>query len=182
MLIKESGQSLIELVVVIAMTVLIVTALTIAAIASLRNTDLAKSQVQATKLAQEGLERVRQARDMNGLIAGLGGPDPIISWDGNAAGNGALWDHDIRAACDDTASPPVYCFFKLQGPNGLKFISSSATFPYDLPTIEEIGNFQRAIILEDSSPTKKLVISVVQWRDYSGLHESRLSTYLGKRQ
>ena len=59
----EKGQSLIELVVSIAIAILVLSSLAFAIITSLRNAGFASSQAQATKLAQEGLERVRSIRD-----------------------------------------------------------------------------------------------------------------------
>ena len=54
----------------IAVSVIVVGALVFAIIASLRNAQFSKNQSQATKLAQEGIEKVRSARDRGETIGG----------------------------------------------------------------------------------------------------------------
>lgn len=71
MCIKEKGQTLIELIVVMAVGIVIITALTFAAIYTLRNANFAKNQAQATKLAQGGMETVRSIRDRDPTFVGL---------------------------------------------------------------------------------------------------------------
>lgn len=68
---SEKGQTLIELIVVIAVIIVVVAALTFATIASLRNANFSQNQAQATKLAQEGLEKVRILRDRDTTGAGI---------------------------------------------------------------------------------------------------------------
>lgn len=59
----ENGNSLLEVLVAATVGVLVVTALTFATIFSIRNARFAQNSAQATKLAQEGLEKVRTQRD-----------------------------------------------------------------------------------------------------------------------
>lgn len=61
------GQSLIEVIIATTVGILVVTALTFATIFSLRNANFAKNSAQATKLAQEGIEKVRTLRDRDGF-------------------------------------------------------------------------------------------------------------------
>ena len=86
---SEAGQSLIELIVVTAVAVIVVGALTFATIASLRNAAFAKNQSQATKLAQDGLERMRSLRDRDSDIQTLNIPDRS----GNQWGTDAWFGH-----------------------------------------------------------------------------------------
>lgn len=62
---SENGNSLLEVLVAATVGVLVVTALTFATIFSIRNARFAQNSAQATKLAQEGLEKVRTQRDRN---------------------------------------------------------------------------------------------------------------------
>lgn len=186
----QKGQTLIELIVVIVMVVLVVTALTIATISSLRNSNFAKNQSIATKLAQEGLERVRIGRDQNSLIfhdqLSLIG---VTSWNG-ISGTGALWDYPIKGNCgDDTASTPTYCYFNVDSTiNNLTYLISGSPFPTQQAespflTGVQTNSFKRVVILSDDSNTyqfQKKVTVVVRWNDVSGNHESRLSTILRK--
>jgi len=187
MLSDEKGQSLIELVVVVAVIVIVVGALTFATIASLRNASFSKNQAQATKLAQEGIERVRTGRDRNKVITHGGGLGSVISWDGNNLGQGKFWDYLINGNCGNLQlAPPVYCFFNVDNEGKLAYltaygpISSQPTLP---PGVESIPPFSRAVVISDDTTTsgvQKTVTVIVTWKDVSGPHESRLTTILRK--
>lgn len=162
------GQTLMELVIVVAVIVMVVGALVFATIASLRNANLAKNQAQGTKLAQEGLERVRTGRDRDSQID-FG--TSITSWK-----NANLWSANITTFCG--LEP---CYFKLLNGTDLKEVGNGDTFNFDFA--EQIDNqFKRAIILTDdaSYATEKKVTSIVKWTDFAGEHESRLTTILRK--
>jgi type II secretory pathway pseudopilin PulG len=58
------GQSLVEAVVAIAVVVLIVSGLIIAVISSLRSAQSSRARSTATKLTQDGIEIVRNLRDL----------------------------------------------------------------------------------------------------------------------
>ena len=62
---KLSGQSLLEVIVALAVTTLVLTSLVSATVVSVRNARFAKNQSLATKYAQEALERVRIYRDQS---------------------------------------------------------------------------------------------------------------------
>ncbi len=155
MLLSERGQSLIELVVVVAVIVIIVGALVFATIASLRNSDLAKNQAQATKLAQEGLEKVRSLRDRNGSVQ---------YQTGTGSNDHTNYFNDLWAI-----SPSTPFYFNGDTLNGGAAVESIA--PY----------FKRQILIVDegsSGTTQKRITAVVSWSDYAGTHESRLTTIL----
>lgn len=165
----RKGQSLVELIVVVAVIVIVVGALVFATIASIRNASFAKNQAQATKYAQEGLERVRSGRDRTYTITGsftLAG-QVVDSWQ-----DPDLWSNQISPNCNP-------CYFKLvSAPNTMmQHIGTSTT------NAEIIGEFRRSIILSDSTSTytvEKTVTALVSWTDFSGPHESRLITILRK--
>ena len=79
---RQAGQTLIELVIAVAVIVIVVGALVFATISSIRNAQSAKNQTLATKYAQEGLERVRVGRDRNKSISNL---DSVTSWNGSSS-------------------------------------------------------------------------------------------------
>lgn len=190
LLLRNKGQTLIEVVVVIAVMVIVVSALTFATIASLRNAQFAKNQSQATKLAQEGLEKVRVGRNRNQCVT-IALVD-INSWDGgntNCSGTSSFWDYAIYSGCGSSSS----CYFNVGDSGALSYLTSSSTFPPSgtepVPTPPSNPLFKRTIIISDSSisitgtPSYKLqktVTSIVQWTDVSGTHESRLTTILRK--
>lgn len=169
---KQKGQTLVELIVVIAVVIIVVGALTFATIASIRNARFSTNYAQATKLAQEGLERVRSGRDRNNLISGSFtlGSGTVDNWQ-----DPDLWSNSISANCI-----PV-CYFKLKNPPSIpgeiEFIGTSTLLA------EQISSFKRSIVLSDTAlsfSVEKIVTATVSWTDFSGTHESRLTTILRK--
>lgn len=61
----QKGQALLEILVALAIGVILVTAFVSLGAVSVRNSRFAKDQVDATKLAQEGVEAVITIRDQN---------------------------------------------------------------------------------------------------------------------
>ncbi len=64
-LVHKNGQSLIEVVVTMAIAVLIITGLVFTAGEAIKNAQFSKSQALATKYAEEGLEKIRAFRDQS---------------------------------------------------------------------------------------------------------------------
>lgn len=62
---KEKGQSLLEIVVAMAIAILIVAGLVSAVIVAVKNAQFARNQTLATKYGQEGMEWIRSQRDTN---------------------------------------------------------------------------------------------------------------------
>lgn len=203
---RQAGQSLIEVIIAISVGILVVTALTIATIFSLRNAQFSKNSAQATQLAQEGIDRVRTGRDRNQCINGLTSPS-VNSWDGNNSdpncsvpavpGSGSIWVYQItntNSGCDNP--PPTgnggKCYFNVDPSGVLKTDFSGFDFVptaiKPMPTIAESipptnPVFKRAVLLSDDPTnytTQKTVTVIVQWSDFSGLHESKLTTVLRK--
>ena len=182
---SEKGQSLIELVVVVAVLVIVITALTFATIGSLRNAQFSKNQVQATKLAQEGLEWARVGRDRNQCIINL--DTSVNSWNGSVScpgSSGAVWSYPITGTssnCENLTTSSK-CYFKVDPSGSLNMVGYSQTiFPQLFAeSIQPI--FRRVITLSDdaSFASQKTVTAIVTWTDFSGPHESRLTTILRK--
>lgn len=178
-MLNESGQSLIEVIVAAAVGILVVTALTFAVIFSLRNANFAKTSAQATKLAQEGIERVRTGRDRNECINNLSG---INSWNGNSSdsvcnGSGAIWGYQISSSCISDTAP--YCYFNITETGVLNYLTNGSVVPLLAEPVA--SNFKRAVILSDdlgSYTSQKTVTVIVQWTDFAGPHQSTLTTIL----
>lgn len=62
---SRSGQSLIEVVVSMAIVVVVILALVSVTTISIRNASFSRNQSLATKYAQEAIEKVREYRDKN---------------------------------------------------------------------------------------------------------------------
>lgn len=158
---KQEGQSLMELIVVIAMTIIVISALVFATIASLRNARLAQNQIQATKLAQQGLEKMRSLRDRDGPVNYTGADIQTKKFSG-------LWS--IHFSCPDN------CFFFFNSPGALTGGTSS-----NFETPQDSPEFLRQFQIEDeeeSMAAEKKVTALVKWTDFAGEHESRLTTIL----
>ncbi|MBI2314651.1 prepilin-type N-terminal cleavage/methylation domain-containing protein [Candidatus Daviesbacteria bacterium] len=180
----ERGQSLLEVIIAMTVGILVVTALVFATIFSLRNAQFAKNSAQATKLAQEGIERVRSGRDKNvqiNLVSTTDCPtsgNAVNSWDGSDSGS-PIWNCKIH----DSYGSGGNAYFKFIFTSlNLEFVDTNADFP---SAPEEIPQsiFKRIIILSDDASTystEKKVTVLVRWTDFAGPHESRLTTILRK--
>jgi len=60
---NQFGQSFVELIIIVAVVILLVTGLIVGTVSSLKTTNFASSKSQATKYAQEGIELARRERD-----------------------------------------------------------------------------------------------------------------------
>ncbi len=177
---SERGQTLLEMVVVIAVALLVISALTFATIASLRNSQFAKNQSQATKLAQGGIEKVRALRDRDGSVIfeyRSGGSDlKTEKFSG-------LWALNMSKDCGEHA-----CYLKLtQDPltktDVLRRVNDDVMEDKSDLDYEQIDNFKRQIQISDLEVTygvEKTVTAVVVWNDFAGDHESRITTILRK--
>lgn len=157
----EKGQSLLEVIIAMTVGILVVTALVFAVIFSLRNAQFAKNSAQATKLAQEGIERVRTLRDRDGSVVFSTASTTTTKFSD-------LWAIQMSESCAGGI-----CYFRLGG--GLT--QSVAT------SFEDLGNkLQRQVqITEDANwATQKKVTVIVQWTDFAGEHQSQLTTILRK--
>ncbi len=164
----QNGQSLIEMVVVVSIGVLVATALVFATIASLRNSQFAKNQSIATKLAQEGIEIVRGIRDRD-----LDGECVYTRIVGQSAVSTSRFS-DLYGINFATEPGNIG---RMQIDNNKLTVSGTA-----FKTISNI--FSQQVQITDSGMnhlTEKLVTVIVKWSDFSGEHESKLSTILTKK-
>lgn len=182
---NDQGQSLIEVIVAATVGIMVVSALTFATIFSIRNASFAKNSAQATKLAQEGMERVRSGRDRNQSINSSGALGAVTSWTGDTNGNGAIWSYRINGNCGNTtATPPTYCYFNINTSGRLQYLAAASVMP---SLAESIGLFKRVVILSDDTDyqAQKTVTVIVTWTDFAcgttpNCHESKLTSVLRK--
>lgn len=180
---NNKGQTLLEVVVVMAVGIVVVSAIVFATIASLRNAQFASLESRATGLSQEGLEKVRGIRNRNGVVNFTGCPtgsscpptalktisrfDNSLDGSGNIVDNG-LWDFTLSCT-----SPYFNCYFIFDSSGNLNGVASSG--------IETItGGFTRQILIENGNDgtKEKKITSLVNWTDFAGVHTSRISTVL----
>lgn len=178
----ELGQSLMEVVVVLAVGMIVISALVFATIASLRNAQFSKNQVIATKLAQEGIESVKFIRNSDNQ-------DSIrldSSIDPNQTMNNfsKLWEVNFRDHCGSGVEINVVypCYFKLTGVGSQSPVIEQVHLEADRYESLE-GGMKREVQIKDSDQgynQEKVVTVIVKWTDFSGEHESKLTTILRK--
>ncbi len=150
---NEYGQSLLEITISLGLAMIIVTALTLTTINGLKNSQLSQNQLQATKLAQEGLEKVREARDKNCEFTistkkyNWYGPDDVEK----------IWSITTSAV-------------------KLKINTSACTLTESSTDITD-GKFTRVITMSNDAKNATFT-SIVTWNDFSGPHNSTVTTVL----
>lgn len=165
---KQSGQSLVEVLVVLTLAIIIMVALVIVILTGLKNSQLAQSQTKATKYAQDAIEQITTLRDRDSTLKLTGvEPDPKFSY---------LYTLDFALV---NTCISAKCYFKLGSDltPSLQQISNFELIDHDLGD----GGLVRQIYLENGSGAdeKKLTVKVL-WSDSSGVHESNLQTFLTK--
>lgn len=193
---NQKGQSLIEVVVALSVAAVIITALLIVVITSLRNAQLSQTQSRATKYAQEGLERVRAIRDRDGAVSSFTLGTQANSLSGCASGTPSkfsdLFCNNLSNICPTAPSGSGYtgnvCYFKVD-PSTLSLIYApgpSNQAEDILDGTNKTGLTREIVIFDNNSSdpnaykSEKLVIVKVRWSDSSGPHESNLQTLLTK--
>jgi type II secretory pathway pseudopilin PulG len=164
---KQTGQTLVEVIVVITVGIIVIGSLVFATISSTRNTDLAKRQSQATKLAQEAIEKVRTARDRDEAIS--------TSFGSAVAKFSDLYTINTKTSCGTTT--PCYFIFS----------SSGVLTQQTIDISESLNNgFSRQVQITDNGDTapnytlEKRVSVLIKWTDFSGDHQSKITTILRK--
>lgn len=169
---NNRGQSLIELVVALGLLTVIITILSVTTITGLRNSQFSKNQSQATKLGQDGLEKLRAIRDRNYTVCGPG--ENIKAWN-------SIYDTN----CPTT---PLTCKYTLKTlpvgacvtPPSEIWLSNNTNPPEEI--VAEGVTFTRTITITDykNDINQKEVNVKVSWTDLSGDHNSNLSTIMAK--
>ena len=161
MVFSAKGQTLLELTVLIGVMLAVIAGLAITTINGLKNSQLSQNQAQATKLAQEGLENLRTAKERNCPVVLSSGS---YSWYGE--GN-LIWGTSIAA--------PV----SVQVSLGSCSVSVQANDNVNMPSTL-ISRFTRIITIQDETgnTNQKKIVSSVGWTDISGTHNSNLVTIL----
>lgn len=179
MVADEQGQSLLEVTIMLGMVVVIITAVTITTVVGIKNSQFSKNQLQATKLAQEGIEKVRIIRDRDFTICTNASDLSTcqlwsVRW-GVGFGNkpGCFTSNTCRFAIVANNAPFSNCSVA---------INQTILYCLIVTGVGETvaGNFNRQIFIEDDQNNQKKITATVSWTDYSGKHQSDLTTILAK--
>lgn len=188
---KESGQSLVEVLVALTIATLVVVTLIIVVLAGLKNSQFAQNQSRATKYAQEAMEKIKTIRDRNGTVQlndqGLWGTKcatQCYSTDGICHFSD-LWSCDLSSSFTPCTSSPQQpedlhgCYFDLElTGNDPKLVELPGTADNSSPVVNLEDGLTREIYFEDDASfnKEKKVTVKVKWTDSSGPHESNLET------
>ena len=163
---NEKGQSLLEIAVTIGVIVIIVTGLAITTINGLKNSQFSKNQVQATKLAEDTIQKPKTIKTRDLAVCG---PATATKWS------------DIWASVCPADSPCRYILKE----NPSSMVCSGPDSPFWLesqPALPDITSiiFERQIVVEDYATDQKKVTVIIKWVDTAGSHQSQLVTVLAK--
>lgn len=179
---NSKGQSLIELVVALGLLAVIITILAVATITGLQNSQFSKNQALATKLAQEGQEKIRTIRARNYTVCGPNPSSPTGVKDWNS-----IYGSDMNCQ----ATPSLACSYVLatiDTPPAIIDCTATEFWLNNVNTTQpeqimnEGVNFDRIITIKDygvvPNRAQKEVTVTVSWTDFSGVHSSKLVTVL----
>lgn len=162
---KQNGQSLLEITITLGVALMVMIALTITTIQGLQSSQYSQNLLQATKFAQEGLERVRFLKAKN---IPLKVNSVNYYWYSTTP---LVWDLSFGSEEEDLKFIPDGCTTTtctLESVSGNTYESLLS------------GQFQRKIVVSDESLGSKKFTSIVSWNDASGPHESKIVTIISK--
>jgi Tfp pilus assembly protein PilV len=155
----EQGQSLVEVIVALSIAIVVVVAFSNVTLSAIRDSQFAKNQNSATRIAQKTLELVRAVRDQDNDV------DNSTPWND-------LWGNSILAGGK--------CYSLNESTVTLSPVASCA----DTADVDLDGVFKRKIMLTSSGSCSGGVcpaISVyvkVTWTDGRGTHVAEANTTL----
>jgi len=159
---NKSAFTLIETLIAVTLMTVVITAVTGLILTTILANERNQRTLQATALAQEGLELMRYMRDSNWL--------QNYTWNDGAA----LWSADFVPKADGTART---IYVQVGGANGASIVSSGEI---TLGTLV----FERAITLEavmadgTAVPDEEKATATVTWQERGQERSVELSTYL----
>jgi len=164
---NNSGISILEVVVAMMIITMGMVGVLSLVIQNIEAQYINKNVLMASGLAQEGLELVRNARDLNWLTPGN---DPIIGWKQNIVGDGTyIMDYgglaSIMMAINsiDEAGARLYV-----NSNGFYTHTSGGNTP---------ANFYRLITVVDNTDYLDIKCAI-RWKDGAQSHDYTAETYL----
>jgi Tfp pilus assembly protein PilV len=170
---NANGQTLLEIVVTMGLGLVVITGIAVVTVNGLKNSQLAKNQSIATKLSQQGLEKVRSIRSQNCTVK-----NDITEyyWQNQTDPLKLVYKHP-----DFAVTPPPRFIIKSSNTSPCLVDNAHATQSDDADMVN-FSNFKREIELSNLSGFTSVirVTAIVTWSDYSGDHESRLVTTFGQ--
>lgn len=160
---KSRGQSLLEMVLIIGVLLIVISAVVVVTLNGLKNSQFSNNQIKATKLAQEGINKVRDIKNKNCPVEITG--EPLYYWSVPPPSQ-SIW---ARVIPD---SSPISFKIQANSPCLLQSIQDDSLSP----TFKD--QFRRVIQISGIKTNQKKIISIVSWSDFTGDHQSKLVTIL----
>lgn len=176
---NQSGQTLVELVISMALILIVITAVTILTVKGLQNSQFSRNQVQATKLAQEGIEKMRTIRDNNYTVCGWSTSANTVApnglWSAVCPGSGCRYLlQQTAGTCGSTATSALWINFTASTTATENVTIGGVTFKRVITVTNENDLTGAA-----TSNVKKVNVSV-SWTDSGGAHNSNIETILSR--
>ena len=166
---NSKGQTMLEIVIMLSVLLIVTSAVVIISVNSLRNSQFSKNQTQATRLAQEGIDKVRTGIKKNCPIVNLDAQS--YYWYENAV---LVWSISIN----NGSIPRNYSINLESSPCQFTEVSTGSGDNLD----SNFGKlFNRQILISDDTATTKKVNSLVEWTDFSGKHTSNIVTVVSQK-
>jgi Tfp pilus assembly protein PilW len=180
---NQRGQNLMELVVGVGLLTIVVGAIAVVTLSSLKNTQYSKNQIQATQFAQQNMEVVRSIRNSNYGICLESDlaltPRTCSAWQD-------IWNVNFDTPTYPSACSSPPCNFKIMVPCTVRTgATTTEQKPFCLAysptlTVTVLSRFTAEIIISDEAAGQKKVTSKVYWDDAGGQHSSNLVSILSK--
>lgn len=171
------GQSMLELVIALGLLSVVVTILAAATVGGLKNSQFSKNQSQATKLAEEAIEKVRTIKERNSNVCG---PGSTTNWQGLYSIDPAVSCSPVSADCNfslKTSSDPLPGGCTATVPASADWLNNDLTGTVKDQIKVDSTLFERQIRIKNSGSVKEVTV-LVFWTDISGTHNSKLVTVL----
>lgn len=164
--ITDSGQTLLEVVIAIFIASILLGALAVATIVSLRNTQFSQNQNLATKQTQEALELLRVLKSRNDI-------EFNYRLDSGSYFQGSFDEFVKRNdICIDNPTNPNPCYIQISNTSsGPLLLRLNSTEYHQLDV-----NMQRTIKIVQLPTTGKRVTVTVSFTDPNGAHQSQIET------
>lgn len=174
---RQSGQTLIEVLIVLVVGSIMLTGLSVMVISSLRNAEFAQNQIKATKYAQDAIDKIRAIRDWNQdgsvILVDKDQGQKTISFSG-------LWAENLSVNFPCGSDPGHY--FTLTEGSDPSLVLQDVTCTNKDTDLNDKG-LTRQIFITDTTAgneyqVEKTITVKVSWMDAGGRHDSNLQTIL----
>lgn len=178
---NQKGQNILELVLGLGLVAAVAVAISVISVNSLQNSQFSKNQSQATKLAQEIIEKVRTVKNSNFGIctqaqAAQGSSAICSNWE-------QMWANQFGTFESDCVANQT-CTYVLGGSCLTAVGGGSETSPFCVKhsaSAVDLGDgFTGQVFIEDEEASQKRVTVRVYWTDSGGQHMSELVTILSR--